>query len=491
MEGATSGLNAPATGPGADLSPPVLLRFPPRFVWGVATSAYQVEGATTTGGRAASIWDAFCRRPGTVADGRGAEPAADQYHRYGDDVRLMSRLGVSAYRFSVAWPRVQPDGRGPAQPDGLDYYQRLVDALLAAGIEPWPTLYHWDLPLSLEQAGGWPVRDTAYRFAEYASMVHDALGDRVTRWMTINEPWCAAFLGYASGRHAPGRREPGNAVAAAHHMLLGHGLAAQLIAARPYRAEVGIVLGVATVYAARPIDPDRDAARRVDGLQHRLFLDPICRGRYPEDVREDLKEVTDFDFVADGDLAIISTPIRCVGLNYYSPGTVAGNAVYPHDRFAPSEQSDSDAYVGSEHIRWVTQNHPRTGMGWPVDPEGLRDICVRIAQEYPSLDLYVTENGAAYPDVLTGASVADDERTAFLDSHLRAVHAAMADGAPVRGYFVWSLLDNFEWTHGYTQRFGIVHVDFGSQRRTVKQSGRWYRDVIARGGLSGAPLPLS
>ncbi|GGU22772.1 GH1 family beta-glucosidase [Streptomyces lavendofoliae] len=453
------------------------LTFPAGFRWGTATAAYQIEGAADEDGRTPSIWDTFSRTPGRVRNGDTGDIAADHYHRMGEDVALMKDLGVTDYRFSVAWPRVQPTGRGPAVRKGLDFYRRLTDELLSADIRPVVTLYHWDLPQELEDAGGWPHRDTADRFAEYAGLVADALGDRVTTWTTLNEPWCAAFLGYASGVHAPGRTDAVASLRAAHHLNLAHGRAVQALrAALPPSAEVSLTLNL---HAVRPLSDsaeDRDAARRVDALGNRIFLDPVFHGRLPGDLVEDTAALTDWSFVRDGDLEVTAAPLDSLGINYYSPTVVAAGSSP-----APSP------WPGAEpHVRFVPAPGPRTAMDWPVDPDGLYELLTRLRDELPEVPLMVTENGAAYDDYADpSGEVHDPERVAYLRGHLAAVHRALADGVDVRGYFLWSLLDNFEWAYGYGKRFGIVHVDFASQRRTPKDSARWYADVIARGGLRG------
>jgi beta-glucosidase len=471
-----------AEAPGNDLS------FPPGFLWGASTAAYQVEGAAGEDGRAASIWDTFSHTPGRVAGGDTGDVAADHYHRYREDVRLMAELGLSAYRFSVSWPRVQPDGRGPLNPAGLDFYRRLVDELLAHGITPWLTLYHWDLPQSLEDAGGWPARDTAARFAEYARSVHAELGDRVRHWTTLNEPWCSAFLGYASGEHAPGRTEPAAAVRAAHHLLLGHGLAVQALRSADASAQIGITLNLYPVTPASSAPADQDAARRIDGLANRLFLEPVRLGRYPDDVLRDLAAMSDFAHVRDGDLAIIAAPLTMLGVNYYSRHVVAASGAAPG---ADAGTGGGEAYrrapsgwPGSERVRFVTRGVATTAMGWEIDAPGLTEVLQRVERDYPGLPLYVTENGAAFddrPDI--DGAVDDPDRVAYLDAHLRACHRAIAGGVPLRGYFVWSLLDNFEWAWGYGKRFGVVYVDYPTQRRVPKSSAYWYRDTARRNGL--------
>jgi beta-glucosidase len=452
----------------------VSLRFPTGFVWGAATASFQIEGATTVDGRTDSIWDEFCRRPGAVVNGDTGDPGADHYRRYGSDVDLMSSLGIGAYRFSVAWPRVRPDA-GEVNAAGLDFYDRLVDRLLAAGIAPYATLYHWDLPQTLQVNGGWATRDTAYRFAEYAQTVAERLGDRVTAWMTMNEPWCAAFMGYGSGRHAPGVTSPNAAVAAVHHLLLGHGLALECIRSAS-AAPAGITLNLFPVHPATQTEQDAEAARRVDGLQNRVFLDPVLRGAYPADVLADLAPYGLPELIKPGDAEIIGAPVDLLGVNYYRALLVAAPTA-PHDG-EPSE------WLGVEGVQFLSSGQPRTEMGWEVQPAGLTELLVNLHCEYPKVPLYVTENGAAYPDEMTASgAVLDHDRIAFLDGHLRAAFAALQEGVDLRGYFYWSLLDNLEWAEGYAKRFGLVHVDFETQRRTPKESARWYCDVIARNGL--------
>ncbi|MEU4093403.1 GH1 family beta-glucosidase [Streptomyces sp. NPDC026673] len=463
------------TAPHPTNTPHTTPAFPEGFRWGAATAAYQIEGAADEDGRTPSIWDTFSRTPGKVRNGDTGDIAADHYHRMREDVALMAELGLTDYRFSVSWPRVQPTGRGPAVQKGLDFYRALVDELLDHRIRPVLTLYHWDLPQELEDAGGWPVRATAERFAEYAGLVADALGDRVPLWTTLNEPWCSAFLGYAEGVHAPGRTEPEAALRAAHHLNLGHGLAVGVLRERlPVRAEVSLTLNLAAVRPHTASAADADAARRVDALANRIWLDPLFHGRYPEDLRRDTAALTDWSFVEDGDLAAISRPVDLLGLNYYAPTVVAAGA-----------HAGPSPWPGAlEHVRFVPAPGPRTAMDWPVDAEGLYELLARLRDELPDTPVLITENGAAYDDYADPeGEVHDPERIAYLRSHLDAVHRAIADGADVRGYFLWSLLDNFEWAYGYGKRFGMVHVDFASQRRTPKDSARWYAGVVARGGL--------
>jgi len=445
---------------------------PAGFQFGAATAAYQIEGAAGRDGRGPSIWDTFSHTPGRVDGDDTGDVACAHYDRYRDDVALMASLGLTAYRFSVSWPRVQPDGRGPANAAGLDFYRRLADELLAAGIEPWLTLYHWDLPQALEDAGGWPARDTAARFADYAALVHEALGDRVSRWTTLNEPWCSAFLGYGSGVHAPGRRDGEDAVRAAHHLMLGHGLAVQALRAADPAARLAVTLNL---YAMAPQTPaDTDAVRRIDGLANRFFLDPVLLGAYPVDVVDDLAGVTDFDHVRGNDLAVISTPLDALGINYYSRYVVADPTGEP----APHWRAPS-SWPGSEGVRFGDRGLPRTAMDWEIDPDGLVEVLTRVAAEYPPLPLYVTENGAAFVDAVGPDGTVDDpQRVAFLHAHLNACERAIAHGVPLDGYFAWSFLDNFEWAHGYSKRFGLVYVDYSTQHRIPKSSARWYAEVI-------------
>jgi beta-glucosidase len=461
-------------------------QFPPDFLWGSATAAYQVEGAATEDGRGPSIWDTFSHTLGRTANGETGDVADDHYHRYRDDIGIMKDLGLRGYRFSVAWPRIQPDGSGAVNADGVAFYDRLVDELLAAGIQPWVTLYHWDLPQAVEDAGGWPARDTAQRFADYATIVHDALGDRVVDWTTLNEPWCSAFLGYYTGHHAPGRTEPAASLRAVHHLLLGHGLAVQAMrsAAAAKGHQFGITLNLYPVTPSTGSAADADGARRVDGISNRIFLDPLLRGQYPLDVIADLGSLWPAHVVMDGDLETIATPLDVLGVNYYSrhvvttsPPTVDGT-----DPSAPAKRGT--AWLGCDDVEPASTGAPRTAMGWEIDATGLYDVLTRLATEYQAPPLYVTENGAAFPDVVAAdGAVHDQDRVAYLDGHFRQAARAMADGVDLRGYFVWSLLDNFEWAWGYERRFGVVRVDYDTLERTIKDSGRFVADVIAADGL--------
>jgi beta-glucosidase len=456
--------------------------FPPAFVWGAATAAYQIEGAAAQDGRTPSMWDVFAHTPGKVANGDTGDVAADHYNRYRDDVALMADLGIAAYRFSVSWPRVIPRGVGPTNPHGLDFYSRLVDELLAAGIAPTLTLYHWDLPAELNDAGGWLNRDTAYRFADYAAVVAGELGDRVPTWTTLNEPWCSAFLGYGNGEHAPGHTDAAEALTAAHHLLLAHGLGVQqLRATLPPAAEVSITLNPGL---PRPIDDtpeDHAAAWKVYGLQTRLWTDPLFRARYPADVQEFTSGVTDWSFVQDGDLDIIAAPIDVLGVNFYNPGLVGHRNA--SDSAGTRARDSSPMWPGCSDVRFFDMLGEHTAMGWPVDETGLHEVLLRLYREY-GVPLVITENGAAYDDsVSADGEIHDAQRVSYLRRHLEAVHQAVADGVDVRGYYVWSLMDNFEWAWGYDKRFGVVRVDFETQERTIKDSGYFYRDVVQRNSL--------
>jgi beta-glucosidase len=430
---------------------------PDGFMWGVSTSAYQIEGATGEDGRAPSIWDTFAAEPGRIADGTTGEIACDHYHRYAEDVALMADLGVDAYRFSVSWPRVQPDGIGPANPAGLAFYDRLVDALLERGVAPVATLFHWDLPQALQDRGGWLERDTAHRLGEYAGIVADALGDRVRLWITLNEPFVHMSLGHALGAHAPGQALLYDAYPVAHHQLLGHGFAVAAL-----RDRTSSPVAIANNYSpVRPVSgspPDRAAAEAYDALHNRLFTDPLLGRGYPPGTM-------DSGVVAAGDLDVIAAPLDAIGVNYYNPTGVR----------APEEGSPLPFEIVP------LQGYPRTAFDWPVVPDGLRELLVGLRDRYGAdlPPLYVTEGGCAYDDVLDADGRCDDpDRIAYLDGHLAAVRAARAEGVDVRGYFVWSIMDNWEWAEGFTKRFGLVHVDFLTGRRTPKSSYHWYREHI-------------
>ncbi|GBF06722.1 beta-galactosidase [Deinococcus aerius] len=438
--------------------------FPDRFVFGVATSSFQIEGATREDGRGPSIWDTFCREPGRILDGTNGDAACDHYHRWAEDLDLIQSLGADAYRFSIAWPRIQPEGRGAVNPRGLDFYDRLVDGMLERGLKPYATLYHWDLPQTLQDAGGWANRDTAHRFAEYARLVAERLGDRVTSYATLNEPWCSSILSYQIGEHAPGLRNRKLALAAAHHLLVGHGEAVAAMRDALRDAELGIVLNLQPTYPASEKPEDVAAAHHADGTFNRWFLDPLFRGEYPQDIWEAYG--ADVPEVQPGDLACIARPLDFLGVNYYSRGVNSANgSVRPPD----------SAY---------------THMGWEVYPQGLTDLLVRLKEDYAAPPLFITENGAAYPDELTGDRVHDPERIRYFESHLEAVAQAVRHGVDVRGYFAWSLLDNFEWAWGYSRRFGLVYVDYASQRRVPKDSALWYQGLLT-GQPEGVLLPAT
>ncbi|MEP9382554.1 GH1 family beta-glucosidase [Nocardioides sp. KR10-350] len=474
------------------------LEFPAGFLWGAATAAYQIEGAYDEDGRTPSIWDTFSRVPGAIVRGDTGDVACDHYHRMPEDVALMKRLNLASYRFSIAWPRVRPDG-GAVNQKGVDFYSRLVDELLDAGIAPWVTLYHWDLPQALEDEGGWLKRDTADRFVEYATTVYDALSDRVSYWTTLNEPWCSSYLAYTAGQKAPGRQEGVAGLVAAHHLMLAHGLVVDELRRRgatPDRGkQVGITLNLTTVEPYDPTEPvDVDAARRVDGFFNRSFLDPILKGRYAEDLAADTEGMTFQgrpwqDWVLDGDLAVISRPLDLLGVNYYHKQIPSGR---PHDdllgsRVLRPSRPTSSPHPGGDDIVTPRTGSPTTAMDWEVQPDGLTRLMLRLRDEYAAPPIYITENGAAYHDeVAADGGVHDGERLRFIDLHLRALHDAIEQGVDVRGYFAWSLLDNFEWAYGYGQRFGIVHVDYDTQVRTPKDSALWFARVAASNRLGAA-----
>jgi beta-glucosidase len=466
-------------------------QFPPGFLWGTATAAYQIEGAVHEDGRRDSIWDTFSHTPGKVIGGDTGDVAVDHYHRMAEDVALMSELNLAAYRFSIAWPRIVPTGSGAVNRAGLDFYSRLIDELLARGITPVATLYHWDLPQPLQDAGGWLNHDTAARFAEYAAVVAQELGDRLPMVTTLNEPWCSAFLGYGTGVHAPGITGLETALTAAHHLNLAHGLGTTALRAHlPAGSKVALTLNLAAVQAASDAEADQRAARHVQDVSNRIFLDPVLRGHYPAALLEELRHVTDFSFVRDGDLAAIGVGTDVLGVNYYSPTLVAAATPELRDQVEsgfvndPQSASGPMPYPGTDLAFAMPQDGPYTAMGWRVEPGAFTELLLWVHHEYPGLELMVTENGAAYDDELgSDGGVRDADRIAYLDGHLRAVHAAIEGGADVRGYFLWSLMDNFEWAWGYSKRFGIVHVDFDTQVRTPKNSARWYRDVIARNAV--------
>jgi beta-glucosidase len=444
--------------------------FPNDFLWGAATASYQIEGAAHEDGRGESVWDRFCATPGKVRNGDSGAVACDFYHRYRDDVALMRELGLDAFRFSIAWPRVLPLGRGSVNEAGLDFYDRLVDELLAHGIEPFATLFHWDTPQALEDAGGWPSRATAEAFVEYTEAVVGRLGDRVRYWITHNEPWVHAWIGHSWGEHAPGRTSETDAVATAHHLLLSHGWAVEAIRRTAPDARVGITLNLAHAYPASETPEDEAATWQVDGEGNRWFLDPIFRGSYPADLLEPNELVA--PFVGEGDLEAISAPLDFLGVNNYFRFVVSAGPDGPRmERDPKAEETD---------------------MRWEVYPDGLHRLLVRVARDYAPPAIYVTENGAAFGDVrVHDGRVHDPERTAYLESYIAAVSRAITDDAPVKGYFVWSLLDNFEWAYGFSKRFGIVYIDYPTLERVPKDSFYWYRDFIASRRRAPTPAPTA
>lgn len=433
--------------------------FPNDFVFGVATSSYQIEGAAWEDGRGPSIWDTLCRRPGAIADGSNGDVACDHYHRLESDLDLIQSLGVNTYRFSIAWPRVQPLGYGAFNPKGLDFYERLIDGLLKRGIQPAATLYHWDLPQALQDLGGWVERDSAHRFVDYARHVAGRLGDRLHSIATFNEPWCTATLGHQTGEHAPGIRDRRRAYQVAHHLLLAHGWAVQALRADGVKTPLGIVLNMGPNTPASELPADVDAADSGDAHARRLYTDPIFRGRYPQRVLDELG--ADAPRVEAGDLAAIQTPIDFMGINYYTRQRVR---------------------AGSGGYDPRSEGRPVSDMGWEIYPEGLTEILCRMHEDYPDMPpMWVTENGGAFPDLAgPDGQVDDQDRLDYIQRHLAAVLEARKRGVRVDGYMVWSLMDNFEWAFGYAKRFGIVHVDYATQQRTLKASARWYRDFLAQ-----------
>jgi beta-glucosidase len=450
----------------------MLVTFPKGFIWGASTAAYQIEGATTEDGRGPSIWDTFVRVPGAVFHGDTGDIACDHYHRLECDLDLMARLGLKAYRFSIAWPRVQPDGRN-VNPIGLDFYDRLVDGLLARGIAPMATLYHWDLPQALQDVGGWTNRATADRFADYASVVVRRLGDRVGRWITLNEPWVSAFVGHLEGRHAPGIRDEAAALAAAHHLLLAHARGMDRIRDAAPNAKAGITLNLSHILAATQTDADVAAAARVDLFENRIFLSSLFRGRYPEDAHEFWSEVTDFAFIRDGDLAAISQPMDFLGVNFYEQHRVV---------------ADPDHVRGPSNIvrgaRKLPTTPPITEGKVAIRPDALYSVLTRVTREWTKIPLWITENGIALHDYVgPDGRCHDPERIDYFAAHFRAAARAIDEGVPLEAYIVWSLMDNFEWADGYRLRFGLIHVDYATQARMFKSSAHWFAKVIAANAI--------
>ncbi len=430
-------------------------QFPPDFVWGVATSSFQIEGAAREDGKGESIWDRFCRVPGTIADASNGDVACDHYHRLDSDLDLIASLGVDAYRFSVSWPRVQPDGAGAWNPKGLGFYERLVDGLLARGVKPFLTLYHWDLPQALQEHGGWASRDTVHRFVDYARGVQRHLGDRLAAIATHNEPQVAAVLGHEIGNFAPGIKSCKTAIQVAHHLLLSHGLTLQALRAEGCKTPLGIVINLAHVEPATNSPADIAKAQLDDALGRRWYMDPLFKGQYPEEVLDELG--VDAPVVERGDAAAIATPLDFLGINYYF-------------RMVASADGSFDVKTGGL---------PLTEMGWEIYPRGLSELLLTLHSEYKLPQVYVTENGGAFKDLVVDGQVHDADRIDYLRTHIAAVAEAMRQGVPMAGYMVWSLMDNFEWSSGYAKRFGIVHVDYTTQKRTPKDSAKWYRQFVA------------
>ncbi|MCC6213910.1 MAG: beta-glucosidase [Polyangiaceae bacterium] len=445
------------------------LQFPEGFVWGAATAAYQIEGGAHEGGRGESIWDRFSHTPGKVSHGDTGDVACDHFHRYAGDVAMMRELGLGAYRFSVAWPRVQPSGKGPPHPAGLDFYSRLVDALLEAGIAPMATLYHWDLPQALQDEGGFASRDVAGWFADYAGVVARALGDRLRWIVTLNEPQIFGLFGYVVGTHAPGVQDFVGYPRVAHHINLAHGEAVRAVRAERARLPVGIAMQTPPMHPRSASAEDAAAARRFDAFFNRYFLDPVLLGAYPPELLELLSPLG--VRYPEEDLAVIAQPLDFVGVNNYTRYFVR------HHPETPLLEALADEHHRIDGARY-------TDMGWEIRPDALGEVLDRLRADYGNPVVYVTENGAAFADPVADGQVHDADRVAFLRGYLARLHRAIADGARVRGYFVWSWLDNFEWAHGYSKRFGLVHVDYPTQRRTPKDSARWYAEVARRNALS-------
>lgn len=440
------------------------IQFPPDFLFGVATASYQIEGAYQEDGRGESIWDRFSHTPGKTLGGHTGDVACDHYHRYPDDIALMKNLGIPAYRLSVAWPRIFPE-KGVFNQKGVDFYRRVLDNLHEAGIDPSVTLYHWDLPQWLEDAGGWVNRDTVDYFAEYAARMYDELGDLTPRFITHNEPWCTAFLGYGMGEHAPGHKNWREAFLASHHVLLSHGLATQAYRASGQKGEVGITLNFSWVDAASDAPEDLAAARRLDGFSNRWFLDPLFSGQYPADMVEWVDPIIGgFDCVKPGDLQIIGAPVDFLGINFYTRSKVAAG---PND--------------GGLNISYIDPPaETKTAMGWEVHANSLYRLLSWIEKDYThGLPLYITENGAAFDDVMEQGEVHDERRLAYVADHLAAAKQFIDEGGSLKGYFLWSFMDNFEWAYGYSKRFGVIHVDYDTQVRTPKDSAKWYSEQIA------------
>lgn len=440
------------------------LVFPKEFLWGAATASYQIEGAWNEDGKGESIWDRFAHTPGTIYENQNGDIACDHYHRYEEDVELMAEIGLKAYRFSISWPRIFPEGRGKLNPKGVYFYEKLIDKLLEKNIKPAITLYHWDLPQALEDKGGWLNRDTAKYFSEYANFMFYKFGDVVPIWITLNEPFVSAFLGYAWGWHAPGKKDMKGAFVAGHNMLLAHGLAVQAYRDGGYKGNIGITINVATVYPETNSEEDLKAAEKQDAFGNRWFIDPIFKRKYPEIIWKILEENNwSFDFPIS-DFDIISSPIDFMGINYYTRNIVA---------------YDKNSHLGVKRVEGPNEH---TDMGWEVYPDGLYDILIQLYRDY-KIPIYITENGAAYNDTVEDGRIRDINRLNYLKEHIKRTYFAIRDGVDLRGYFVWSLMDNFEWAHGYSKRFGIIYVDYNTQKRILKDSAYFYKKVIEENGV--------
>ncbi len=461
--------------------------FPDAFLWGSATASYQIEGGVHEGGRGPSIWDTYSHTPGKTLGGDNGDVADDHYHRWREDIGHIKDLGLHAYRFSIAWPRVQPGGSGEFNPAGIAFYSDLLDGLIAAGVQPVVTLYHWDLPQELEDAGGWTNRETAYAFADYARKMAQEFGDRVHTWTTLNEPWCSAYLGYGSGVHAPGRTDPEAALQAVHHLNLAHGLAGRAI--RDELGEDTRLSVTLNLHVVKPADPDKPAdllaAHQIDVLANDAFLGPMLEGAYPSDLAEQTKSITDWAFVQDGDLQIIRIPLTVLGVNYYS-----SSKVRPYDGVGPRQTADghgdsaASPWVGLDDLEFPPMPGPHTTMGWNIDPESFAELLIKVGHRFPDTPLMITENGAAFPDeVAADGEIHDADRVDYLTRHLEAALLAIDAGVDLRGYFVWSLMDNFEWSYGYERRFGIIRVDYDTLERTFKDSAHFYAQVIKDNAL--------
>ncbi len=441
--------------------------FPKSFEWGVATASYQIEGAYNEGGKGESIWDRFSHQPGNIENGDTGDTACDHYHRYKEDIQMMKEMGIKAYRFSISWPRIFPEGFGRPNKKGLDFYKRLVEDLLDVNIKPVATLYHWDLPQVLQNKGGWVNRSLTGYFEEYAKCMFKELGDKVPMWITHNEPWVVAFMGHAFGEHAPGMRDFKEAVQVTHNLLLSHGRAVEAYREMGLEGKIGIALNLTPVYPATTSEKDKIAARKQDQFSNRWFLDPVLKGSYPSMLLNFYQTRYAAPNIKEGDLDIISTPIDFLGINYYSRSVV---------------KADESTELGVEHVK--IENTKYTEMGWEIFPGGLYDLLARIRRDYRAIPIYITENGAAFNDKLTkNHKVHDRKRIDYLRAHLEEAWKAIENGVPLKGYFVWSLMDNFEWDSGFSKRFGLIHVDFQTFKRVWKDSAYFYREVIKNNGL--------